>query len=38
MTRDYAYFVENRLRERFGLDGMPLIIDFKERKQRRRGE
>ena len=35
VTRDYAYFVENRLRERYGLDGIPLIIDFAERKQRR---
>ena len=23
VTRDYAYFVENRLRERYGLDGVP---------------
>ena len=38
VTRDYAYFVENRLRERYGLDGVPLIIDFVERKQRARGE
>jgi GTPase len=29
ITRDYAYFLENRLRERFGLDGVPLVIDFK---------
>ena len=36
LTRDYAYFVENRLRERYALDGIPLIIDFDERKQRRR--
>ena len=35
LTRDYAYFVENRLRERYGFDGVPLIIDFNERKQRR---
>ena len=34
VTRDYAYFIENRLRARFGMDGIPLIIDFKERKQR----
>ena len=38
VTRDYAYFIENRLRERYGLDGIPLIIDFAERKQRRRAE
>jgi len=35
VTRDYAYFVENRLRSRFGMDGVPVIIDFHERKQRR---
>jgi GTP-binding protein len=35
VTRDYAYFVENRLRQRFGMDGVPLIIDFKERANRR---
>jgi GTP-binding protein len=38
VTRDYAYFIENRLRERYGLDGIPLIIDFAERKQRRRAD
>jgi GTP-binding protein len=38
LTRDYAYFVENRLRERYGLEGIPLIIDFVERKERRRGD
>jgi len=36
LTRDYAYFVENRLRDRYSLEGIPLIIDFVERKQRRR--
>jgi GTP-binding protein len=36
LTRDYAYFVENRLRERYGLDGIPLVIDFVERRSRRR--
>jgi GTP-binding protein len=35
VTRDYAYFIENRLRARYGLDGVPLIIDFVERKGRR---
>jgi GTP-binding protein len=35
VTRDYAYFLENRLRARFGMDGVPVIIDFHERKQRR---
>jgi GTP-binding protein len=36
VTRDYAYFVENRLRERYALEGIPVIIDFNERKQRER--
>jgi GTP-binding protein len=36
ITRDYAYFLENRLRERYALDGIPLVIDFVARKQRRR--
>ncbi|HYM58849.1 MAG TPA: ribosome biogenesis GTPase Der [Solirubrobacteraceae bacterium] len=36
VTREYAYFVENRLRERYALEGIPLVIDFAERKQRRR--
>jgi GTP-binding protein len=35
VTRDYAYFVENRLRERFHLEGIPVIIDFVERRERR---
>lgn len=37
VTRDYAYFVENRLRERYGLDGVPVIIDFVARNERRHG-
>jgi GTP-binding protein len=36
LTRDYAYFLENRLRARYGLDGIPLVIDFVERRDRRR--
>jgi GTP-binding protein len=35
VTRDYAYYLENRLRERYRLEGIPLIIDFVERGQRR---
>jgi GTP-binding protein len=35
VTRDYAYYLENRLRERYGFAGVPLIIDFNERRQRR---
>jgi GTPase len=37
VTRDYAYFLENRLRERFHLEGVPAIIDFVERNERRAG-
>ncbi len=37
VTRDYAYFLENRLRRRYGMDGVPLIIDFVERGQRAHG-
>jgi GTP-binding protein len=36
VTREYAFFVENRLRERYNMDGIPLIIDFAERKRRER--
>jgi GTP-binding protein len=36
VTRDYAYFIENRLRERYRLEGIPVIIDFVERGTRRR--
>ncbi len=35
VTRDYAYFLENRLRERYRLEGIPLIVDFVERNERR---
>jgi len=35
VTRDYAYFIENRLRERYRMEGIPLIIDFVERNERR---
>jgi len=35
VTRDYAYFIENGVRERYGLDGVPVIIDFVERGTRR---
>ncbi len=34
VTRDYAYFVENRLRERYRLEGVPTIIDFVARNER----
>jgi len=35
VTRDYAYFLENRLRDRYRLEGVPVIIDFVERSERR---
>ena len=28
VTRDYGYWVENQLREQFGLEGVPVTIDF----------
>jgi GTP-binding protein len=35
ITREYGYYIENRLRERYGLDGVPLLIDFVARSERR---
>jgi GTP-binding protein len=32
VTRDFGFYVENRLRERFGLEGVPLVIDFKGKR------
>jgi GTPase len=34
VTRDYAYFLENRLRERYLLHGVPLVIDFRTSRGR----
>jgi GTP-binding protein len=31
VTRDYAYWVENQLRERYELEGVPVAIDFRKR-------
>ena len=31
ITRDYGYWVENRLRDHFGLVGVPVVIDFARR-------
>jgi GTP-binding protein len=36
ITRDWAYFLENQLRERYALEGVPLIIDFVPRQGSRR--
>jgi GTPase len=37
LTRDYGFFLENRLRERYGLEGIPLVIDYHDRHEARRG-
>ena len=31
ITRDYAYWIENKLRERFDLQGIPVSVDFVRR-------
>ena len=31
VTRDYGYWVENQMRERFALEGVPVTIDFVRR-------
>ena len=31
ITRDYGYWVENELRERYGMQGVPVTIDFRRR-------
>ena len=31
ITRDYGYWVENQLRDRYSLDGVPVAIDFVRR-------
>jgi GTPase len=36
VARDYAYFLENRLRERYKLEGVPVVIDFKTSRGRTR--
>jgi GTPase len=36
LTRDYGFFIENRLRERYGLQGVPLVIDYHDREEARR--
>jgi len=37
ITRDWAYHLENRLREEYGLEGVPVVIDFVPRSGTRRG-
>ena len=35
ITRDWAFHLENRLRAAYGLEGVPLVIDYVPRKGRR---
>jgi GTP-binding protein len=37
LTRDYGFFIENRLRQRYGLEGVPLVIDYRDRAEKRQG-
>jgi GTPase len=36
ITREWAFHLENRLREAYGLEGVPLVIDFVPHSGRRR--
>jgi GTP-binding protein len=36
ISREWAYHLENRLRETYGLEGVPLVIDFVPHSGRRR--
>ncbi len=39
ITRDWAYFLENRMREHYELEGVPLVVDFVPKRRRaRRGD
>jgi GTP-binding protein len=37
ISRDWAYHLENRMREAYGLEGVPLVIDFVPHSGRRGG-
>ncbi|HET7574791.1 MAG TPA: ribosome biogenesis GTPase Der [Solirubrobacterales bacterium] len=37
ISRDWAYHLENRLRETYGLEGVPLVIDYVPHSGTRRG-
>jgi GTPase len=37
ITREWAFHLENELRERYGLEGVPLVIDFVPRSRRGAG-
>ncbi len=34
ISRDWAYHLENRLRDAYAMQGVPLVIDFVPRKRR----
>ena len=36
ISRDWAYHLENRMRETYGLEGVPIVIDFVPHSGRRR--
>ena len=36
ITQDWAYYLENRVRERYDMQGVPLVIDFIPKKRRSR--
>jgi len=39
ITRDWAYYLENRMREHYRLEGVPLVVDFVPKRSRaRRGD
>ena len=38
IVRDWAYHLENRLREAYGLEGVPLVIDYVPRSSSRSSE
>ncbi|HWA52754.1 MAG TPA: GTPase, partial [Solirubrobacterales bacterium] len=37
INRDWAYHLENQMREKYGLEGVPLVIDFVPHSGNRRG-
>jgi GTP-binding protein len=36
ISREWAFHFENRLREQYGLEGVPLVIDFVPHSRRQR--
>ena len=34
VTKSFAYYLENRLREEYNLWGIPLVIDFEGKEER----